>query len=39
MRGEPCPQEHPLNEKILEYRARFESSKDSWDFVFLEDYK
>jgi hypothetical protein len=39
MRGEPCPQEHPLNEKILEYRARFESSKDPWDFVFLEDYK
>jgi hypothetical protein len=38
MRGEPCPQEHPLNEKILEYRARFESSKDPWDFVFLEDY-
>jgi hypothetical protein len=38
MRGEPCPQEHPLNEKILEYRARFESTKDPWDFVFLEDY-
>ena len=38
MRGEPCPQEHPLNEKILEYKAKFEKSQDPWDFVFLEDY-
>ncbi len=38
LKGEPCTEEHPLNEKILEYKAKFESSYNPWDFVFLEDY-
>lgn len=38
IKGLPCPQEHPLNEKILEYKARFQSTHNPWDFVFLEDY-
>ncbi len=38
MKGKRCFGEHPLNAKILEYKARFESSFDPWDFVFLEDY-
>lgn len=38
LKGWSCPYEHPLNEKILEYRAKFLSTYDPWDFVFLEDY-
>lgn len=38
VKGLPCPQEHPLNERILEYKAKFLSTYNPWDFVFLEDY-